>query len=73
MPGSDIGLLSGFGMNDSEVPGYRDKDIISLNSRSAKVRITGAVDAFMERLESYKLLKDQALALRFRPKPVGEI
>ena len=65
-------VVIGFGMNDSEVPGYRDKDIISLKNRSAKVRIKGAVDALMERLESYKLLKYEALALRFRPKPVGE-
>ena len=65
-------VVVGFGMNDSEVPGYRDKDIVSLANRSMKVRIKGAIDAVVERLESYKLLKYEALALRFRPKPVGE-
>jgi lysophospholipase L1-like esterase len=64
-------IVIGFGMNDGEVPGYRDKDIISLKNRSFKVRFKSRVDALMEQFESYKLLRYEALALRFRPKSVG--
>jgi lysophospholipase L1-like esterase len=68
-------LVIGFGMNDSEVPGYRDKDIIASGGqkpKSVETRIKAAFRTFVDQLESYKLLQYEALALRFRPKPVGD-
>jgi lysophospholipase L1-like esterase len=66
-------VVIGFGMNDSEVPGYRDKDVIAagqnprMTTRLAELSKTVAND-----LEGYKLLKYEALVLRFKPKPIGE-
>lgn len=66
-------VVIGFGMNDSEVAGYRDKDIVggavrpSLMSRAKE----SATDA-AQHLEGYKFLKYEALVLRFHPKPISE-
>jgi lysophospholipase L1-like esterase len=58
----------GFGMNDSGVPGYRDKDMIAV----APPRLTRrAVDAAKE-LELYTLLDYVAHRMRFRPKTIGD-
>jgi lysophospholipase L1-like esterase len=57
----------GFAMNDSEVAGYRDKDMVGGGPPRAMTRVKDAVTA----LESYKLMKFAAEALRFRPKPMG--
>jgi lysophospholipase L1-like esterase len=68
-------VVIGFGMNDSEVPGYRDKDMTSTASggrRSMLARTKAAFTGAAESLESYKLLKYQALALTFRPKPISD-
>ena len=63
-------VVIGFGMNDSEVAGYRDKDMVGRKNRR-RVRLKSRATP-REHLESYKLLKYEALVLRFRPKPVGD-
>ncbi|PYR27859.1 MAG: hypothetical protein DMF98_04575 [Acidobacteria bacterium] len=61
-------LVIGFGMNDSEVAGYRDKDMVATARPGVATRLkdTG------KDLEFYKLLQYLALSIRFHPKPVGE-
>jgi lysophospholipase L1-like esterase len=56
----------GFGMNDSEVAGYRDRDMVSSSRPAVGTRLRE--DA--EDLEFYKLLKYLALTLRFHPKSI---
>jgi lysophospholipase L1-like esterase len=58
----------GFGMNDSEVAGYRDKDMVTVAAPIGRERLLGAA----AELESYKLLRYAALRLRFRPKPIAD-
>ena len=58
----------GFGMNDSEVAGYRDKDMIAVSRPSIWTRLTD----FAKDLEVYKLVNYVALAVRFHPKPMGD-
>ncbi len=58
----------GFGMNDSEVAGYRDKDMVT----KAPPRFRTRVKETVTDLESYKLLDYVALRLKFRPKPIGD-
>ena len=58
----------GFGMNDSEVAGYRDRDMVAAGAPALGARIREqAAD-----LEFYKLLKYFALTLRFHPKSMGD-
>jgi lysophospholipase L1-like esterase len=61
-------LVIGFGMNDSEVAGYRDKDMVATvrPGVAARLKDTG------KDLEFYKLLQYLALSIRFHRKPVGE-
>src|SRR5262245_2637819 len=61
-------LAIGFGMNDSEVAGYRDKDMVSDEPPHTTVRFADAA----KELEFYKLLNYFALALRFHPKSIGD-
>jgi lysophospholipase L1-like esterase len=56
----------GFGMNDSEVAGYRDRDMVSVSPPRLRTRVREAATD----LEFYKLLNYFALTLRFRPKPL---
>jgi lysophospholipase L1-like esterase len=57
----------GFAMNDSEVAGYRDRDMVATSAPALRTRaIEGARD-----LEFYKLLNYFALVLRFQPKSIG--
>jgi hypothetical protein len=66
-------VVIGFGMNDSEVAGYRDKDIVSDGSRpSIAARVKDAIKTAAESSEDYKLLDYEALVLRYRPKPIGD-
>jgi lysophospholipase L1-like esterase len=66
-------VVIGFGMNDSEVAGYRDKDIVSDGSHpSIAARVKEAIKGAAESSEDYKLLKYEALVLRYRPKPIGD-
>lgn len=66
-------VVVGFAMNDSEVAGYRDKDVMSAAGRPAvAARVKAALTEAPKRLETYKLLNYQALALRFRQKPLAE-
>jgi lysophospholipase L1-like esterase len=69
-------VVIGFGMNDSEVPGYRDKDVVASMAPGARPRMLARTKAALtgaaEGLESYRFLKYQALALTFRPKPISE-
>ena len=64
-------VVIGFGMNDSNVAGYRDRDMVG-GSSSLGGRVKSALKDAVEGLEDYKLLKYEALLLRFRPKSVGE-
>ena len=61
-------LAIGFGMNDSDVAGYRDKDMIGFERPGIGSRVAQSV----KELESYKLLNFIALALRFHPKSIGD-
>src|SRR5262249_27006680 len=64
-------VVIGFGMNDSEIAGYRDKDVANAGNRSpAAVRLVGAIEEAVASSEDYKLLKYLALALKFRPRPI---
>jgi lysophospholipase L1-like esterase len=61
-------LVVGFGMNDSDVAGYRDQDVVKPGVVGWRER----VKAVTAHSESIALLKYFALALRFRPRPFGE-
>jgi hypothetical protein len=66
-------VVIGFGMNDSEVAGYRDKDMVGGTGRpSLMSRAKEAAKSAAGHIEGYKLLKYEALALRFRPKPISD-
>jgi lysophospholipase L1-like esterase len=56
----------GFGMNDSEVAGYRDRDMVSASRPAVRTRLREEA----QDLEFYKLLKYLALTLRFHPKSI---
>ncbi len=61
-------LAIGFGMNDSEVAGYRDRDMIGGGPAPLRTRVADAVTD----LESYKLLHYLAQTVRFRPRSMGD-
>ena len=61
-------VVIGFGMNDSDVAGYRDRDVAQAGPVSWRDR----VKAITAHSESLALLKYVALALRFHPKNPGE-
>jgi GDSL-like Lipase/Acylhydrolase family len=61
-------VVVGFGMNDSDVAGYRDKDLL----RPGPVLWRDRVKSVTAHSESLALLKYLAQALRFRPRPFGE-
>ena len=61
-------LIIGFGMNDSDVGGYRDKDVV----KPGEVRWRDRVQAVTSHSESLALLKYSAQLLRFRPHPIGD-
>jgi lysophospholipase L1-like esterase len=61
-------LIIGFGMNDSDVGGYRDKDVL----QPGEVRWRDRVKAITSHSESLALLKYFAQLLRFRPHPIGD-
>jgi len=61
-------LVIGFGMNDSDVAGYRDQDVVKPGAVSWRDR----VKAVTSHSESLALLKYAALTLRFQPKNLGE-
>jgi lysophospholipase L1-like esterase len=58
----------GFGMNDSEVAGYRDKDMVATSPPRLGTRMKEAA----RDLESYKLLDYIALRVKFHPRAMGE-
>ncbi len=58
----------GFGMNDSEVAGYRDRDMVTSARPGFGARLLEAA----KDLEFYKLLKYVSLTLKFHPKPVSD-
>ena len=61
----------GFGMNDSEVAGYRDKDMAGGSEPTPlRARITSALKGAVQSTEDYKLLDYAALVVRFKPKPL---
>jgi len=59
----------GFGMNDSEVAGYRDRDMIGGGERP---RLSARARDAVNDLELYKLLNYLAQLLKFRPKSIGD-
>jgi lysophospholipase L1-like esterase len=61
-------IAIGFGMNDSEVAGYRDRDMVTAAPPRFAARVANAV----RELESYKLLNYLALRLKFHPQSIGE-
>jgi lysophospholipase L1-like esterase len=61
-------LLVGFGMNDSEVAGYRDKDVGKAGAPAWRDR----AKAMAASSELYSLLKYFALTLRFHPQSMGD-
>lgn len=61
-------LVIGFGMNDSDVGGYRDKDVVSTAGPSWRDRVKSVTSAS----EMIALLKYLAAAMRFTPKTMGE-
>jgi lysophospholipase L1-like esterase len=61
-------LVIGFGMNDSDVGGYRDKDVV----KQGEVRWRDRVKAITGQSESLALLKYFALLLRFQPRPIAD-
>jgi lysophospholipase L1-like esterase len=61
-------LAIGFGMNDSEVAGYRDKDMTGAPRPRIGARATDAAAG----LELWKLLNYVALAVKFHPQPIDE-
>ena len=62
-------IAIGFGMNDSEVAGYRDRDMVGGGDPpSLRARAKDAVTD----LEGYKLLHYFAQTLKFRPKSMGD-
>jgi len=64
-------FVIGFGMNDSEVAGYRDKDIVAKTAPTPLERLR-RIDV-AEHLEFYKLLKYFALVLRYRPQSMAAV
>jgi lysophospholipase L1-like esterase len=58
----------GFGMNDSEVAGYRDRDMVGGGPPRLATRVRDIATDF----EFYKLLNYAALTLRFHPKSMGD-
>lgn len=64
-------IAIGFGMNDSEVAGYRDKDMIG-PAGPRPIVSSARVKEWARDLDVYKLLKYTALLLKFHPKPIGE-
>jgi lysophospholipase L1-like esterase len=61
----------GFGMNDSEVAGYRDKDMAAGHETPPLgARIRSALKGAIQSTEDYKLLDYAALVVRFEPKPL---
>jgi len=61
-------VVIGFGLNDSDVAGYRDKDVLA----PGPVRWRDRVKEVTEHSESLALLKYVALTLRFHPQDFGE-
>lgn len=60
-------VVIGFGMNDSRVAGYRDKDL----SRGPALS-TNWIHQSLEKIESYKLLRYLALVLKKKPRSIGD-
>jgi lysophospholipase L1-like esterase len=61
-------LVIGFGMNDSDVGGYRDKDVV----KPGEVHWRDRVKAVTGHSESLALMKYFALLLRFHPQPISD-
>src|SRR5262245_57349264 len=61
-------VLIGFGMNDSEVAGYRDKDVGHTGAPGWRERAKAVASSS----EVYSLLKYFALELRFHPQTMGD-
>ncbi len=63
-------VVIGFAMNDASVAGYRDKDMPKYNKdRNTLAKRIGRI---VEKIESYKLLRYLALALKDKPLSIGQ-
>ena len=60
-------VVIGFGMNDSRVAGYRDKDF----SRGPALS-SNWIHQFLEKIEFYKLLRYLVLVLKNKPTSIGD-
>jgi lysophospholipase L1-like esterase len=64
-------VVIGFGMNDSSVAGYRDRDVLVRGRQASPAdRLRATAKTVAQSLETYKLIEYAALALRFRPTPL---
>jgi lysophospholipase L1-like esterase len=61
-------VLIGFGMNDSVVEGYRDRDMVASGATSWR----DTVKSWIGPGELYKLLRYLALAIRFQPASISQ-
>jgi len=61
-------VVIGFGMNDSDVAGYRDKDLV----KSGEIHWRDRAKAVTSYSDSLALLKYVALRLRFHPQDTGD-
>jgi lysophospholipase L1-like esterase len=61
-------VMIGFGMNDSEVAGYRDRDVGETGDSGWRERVKAAAASS----DLYGLLKYFALVVRFHPKSMGD-
>jgi lysophospholipase L1-like esterase len=61
-------LVVGFGMNDSDVAGYRDRDVLAPGPASWRDRVKNVTGSS----QLLALMKYVALRLRFHPKDTGE-
>jgi lysophospholipase L1-like esterase len=64
-------VLIGFGMNDSSMAGFRDRDLAGMRHEPGAwtTRLTGLA----ERSEVFRLLRHVALVMRHRPKSIGDL
>jgi lysophospholipase L1-like esterase len=73
LPRGPAVVAIGFAMNDSEVAGYRDKDVVAAGPPPPlTTRAWSAARRGVEALESYKLLKYGALISKFQLKSTGD-
>jgi lysophospholipase L1-like esterase len=61
-------MILAFAMNDSSIAGYRDKDI---PGSIEAVNLSKKVGNFLDKSETYKLLRYMALTLKYKPESIS--